>query len=568
MRTILLQHVPTIRECGPVRAVLYSPVFTLCELLHRHTATQLNKIVKKVEEITLDNCLRMSSDSVRGVEDMSALTDMHLEAILRNICVRMREQKIYTFVGSIVIAMNPYKTIEGMYTDEMRNQYANARLGDLPPHAYAISREAYCRLQEKAENQVVLISGESGAGKTETAKILIQHLSMMCGGGVGHILQQIKDSSPLLESLGNAKTVYNNNSSRFGKFIEIQYDTRYQINGARTSDYLLEKSRVTKQNKGERNFHIFYQLVRATPPQLKERFQLGQCEDFHYLNQSGCTGVDTIKDDKHFAEFQQSMTILNMAPQAQTDLLAILAGILHLGNVSFTNKAGAKVADRQALVIVEDLLGVSACALESGLTTKTLIMRGEKVVSNLSVDQAADSRDALAMNLYAGLFKFVVGHINSVMMSGEKQFIGVLDIFGFENFEVNSLEQFCINYANEKLAHYFNNHIFGMEQAEYKLEGIRWDAIDFKDNLPCLELIEARMGVIALLDEESRFQKATPDTLIEKLKQNHNKHSYFSEQRLRKDAFGVVHYAGTVVYDVNSFLDKNRDTFKDDLLEV
>eukprot|EP01134_Creolimax_fragrantissima_P007676 CFRG7676T1 len=525
-------------------------------------------ITKACADITLENCVRMSNDSVKGVEDMATLTDMHLEAILRNCSIRMKEKKIYTFVGSIVIAINPYMEIEGLYSDEVRTMYANARLGDLPPHVYAVSREAYCRLQEKTENQVVLISGESGAGKTETAKLIIQHLSMMSGGGVGTILQQIQDSSPLLESLGNAKTVYNNNSSRFGKFIEIQYDAKYHIRGARTTDYLLEKSRVAKQNAGERNYHIFYQLVKAASPELKEKLKLGKCEDFHYLSQSGCVDVDTIKDEKHFKDFQNSMNILKISKDEQEDLFALLAAILHIGNIKFTNKAGAKVANREAVGIAHDLLGVSDSALESGLISKTLIMRGEKVVSNLNVDQAEDSRDSLAMNLYSRLFKYLLAHINSVMQSSEKAFIGVLDIFGFENFDVNSLEQFCINYANEKLAHYFNSHIFGMEQAEYKVEGIEWDAIDFKDNLPCLELLESRMGVVALLDEESRFPKSTPQSLLEKLKQNHTKHEYFKEERLKQTGFGIVHYAGAVVYSVDSFLIKNRDSFKEDLIEL
>ncbi|PIO39046.1 hypothetical protein AB205_0204120, partial [Aquarana catesbeiana] len=337
--------------------------------------------------------------------------------------------------------------------------------------------------------------------------------------------QAILESSPIMEAFGNAKTVYNNNSSRFGKFIQLNICQKGHIQGGRIN-------RVVRQNPKERNYHIFYALLEGAGKEEREAFYLLQTEKYHYLNQSGCITDETISDEETFQEVKTAMKVMKFTSENVREVLRLLAGILHLGNIEFITAGGAQICKKTALGRTAELLGLDPEQLTEALTHRSMILRGEEISTPLS---ALDSRDSVAMALYSQCFAWVIKKINS-RIKGKDDFksIGVLDIFGFENFEVNRFEQFSINYANEKLQEYFNKHIFSLEQLEYSREGLVWEAIDWTDNGECLDLIE----------------KNNP---------------FYVKPRVAVHNFGVKHYAGEVLYDVRGTLEKNRDTFRDDL---
>uniref|UniRef100_A0A803VEE7 Myosin X n=1 Tax=Ficedula albicollis TaxID=59894 RepID=A0A803VEE7_FICAL len=471
----------------------------------------------------------MHQTSVDGVEDMSMLGDLHEAAILLNLHQRYQQGNIYTNIGSILASVNPYKAIPGLYSVDAIELYRQHRLGELPPHIFATANECYCCLWKRHDSQCVLISGESGAGKTESTKLLLKFLSAMSQTSLGapvcekstHVEEAILESSPILEAFGNAKTVYNNNSSRFGKFIQLHFSQHGHIQGGRVTDcILLCSNRVVHQNPGERNYHIFYALLAGVSGEQKGNFIFWDMSlvlfPVQHVNCGGC----------------------------------ILFGFV-------TTKAG------------DDLLGLDAFQLSEVLTQRSMILRGEEISSPLTVEQAADSRDSLSMALYSQCFSWLISKINT-KIKGKENFksVGILDIFGFENFQVNRFEQFNINYANEKLQEYFNKHIFSLEQLEYNREGINWEAIDWMDNAECLDLIEKKLGLLALVNEESRFPKGTDNTLLEKLHSQHMSNPYYVKPRVTDHQFGIRHYAGEVLYDVRGFLEKNRDTFRDDILNM
>ncbi|XP_040209468.1 unconventional myosin-X-like isoform X2 [Rana temporaria] len=450
-------------------------------------------------------------------------------------------------------------------------------MGEIPPHIFAVANECYRCLWKRHDNQCVLISGESGAGKTESTKHILKYLSAMSQHSLelsskvktASVEQAILESSPIMESFGNAKTVYNNNSSRFGKFIQLNICQKGHIQGGRIVDYLLEKNRVVRQNPKERNYHIFYALLEGAEKEEREAFYLLQTEKYHYLNQSGCITDETISDKETFQEVKTAMKVMKFTSENVREVLRLLAGILHLGNIEFITAGGAQICKKTALGRTAELLGLDPEQLTEALTHRSMILRGEEISTPLSVEQALDSRDSVAMALYSQCFAWVIKKINS-RIKGKDDFksIGVLDIFGFENFEVNRFEQFSINYANEKLQEYFNKHIFSLEQLEYSREGLVWEAIDWTDNGECLDLIEKKLGLLALINEESYFPRATDSTLLEKLHNQHANNPFYVKPRVAVHNFGVKHYAGEVLYDVRGTLEKNRDTFRDDLLNL
>ncbi|XP_049332772.1 unconventional myosin-X [Astyanax mexicanus] len=531
----------------------------------------------KQNALSRQRVYEMHSNSVHGVEDMAALQDLHEGAILHNLHLRYTQHSIYTYIGSILAAVNPYQCIPEMYDVSAVERYSRHHLGEIPPHIYAIANECYRSLWKRSNNQCVLISGESGAGKTESTKVILRFLSLMSQQSLelsardrsSHVEEALLESSPIMEAFGNAKTVYNNNSSRFGKFIQLHFSQRGNIQGGKIVDYLLEKNRVVRQNPGERNYHIFYALLAGTSAEQREAFSLLPAENFHYLNQSSCVKDDTIDDKSTFQEVLNALRTMQFGEESIREVLRLLAGILHLGNIEFITAGGAQVSSKAALSIAADLLGLDCTQLAEVLTHRSMILRGEEISTPLTVEQAVDSRDSMAMALYSQCFTWIIHRLNK-RIHGNDNFksIGILDIFGFENFEVNRFEQFNINYANEKLQEYFNKHIFSLEQLEYNREGLVWDDVNWMDNGECLDLIEKKLGLLALVNEESHFPKATDATLLEKLHSQHSKNPFYIKPRVAVHYFGVKHYAGEVVYDVRGILEKNRDTFRDDILNL
>ncbi|XP_059427494.1 unconventional myosin-X [Carassius carassius] len=529
-------------------------------------------------EVNREKVSPMHQSSIDGVEDMSTLAELHEAAIMHNLHQRYQKDNIYTNIGSILAAVNPYKQIRGLYDLSAVELYSQHHLGELPPHIFAIANECYRCLWKRHDSQCVLISGESGAGKTESTKLLLQFLSVMSQNSAGtpptekstRVEQAIVQSSPIMEAFGNAKTVYNNNSSRFGKFIQLNFSQSGNIQGGCIVDYLLEKNRVVRQNPGERNYHIFYALLAGASKSQKETYFLeDSAELFHYLSQSGCVKDRSLHDKQHFDDVMEALKVMEFTEEEIRDMFKLLSGVLQLGNVEFMTAGGAQITTQQVVTNVSELLGLDSFLLSEVLTQRSMILRGEEICSPLTVEQAIDSRDSVAMALYSQCFSWIIMRINQ-KIKGKDHFksIGILDIFGFENFEVNRFEQFSINYANEKLQEYFNKHIFSLEQLEYNREGIHWEAIDWMDNAECLDLIEKKLGMLALINEESRFPKGTDFTLLEKLHGRHSTNPYYVKPRLADHQFGIKHYAGEVLYDVRGILEKNRDTFRDDILNM
>uniref|UniRef100_A0A4W6ED83 Myosin X, like 1 n=1 Tax=Lates calcarifer TaxID=8187 RepID=A0A4W6ED83_LATCA len=502
-------------------------------------------------EVTRERVYAMHQSSIDGVEDMSALAELHEAAIMHNLYQRYQKDNIYTNIGSILAAVNPYKQISGLYDLERVDLYSKHHLGELPPHIFAVANECYRCIWKRHDSQCVLISGESGAGKTESTKLLLQFLSVMSQKSAGtpqsekttRVEQAIVQSSPIMEAFGNAKTVYNNNSSRFGKFIQLHFSESGNIQGG--------CNRVVRQNPGERNYHIFYALLAGANKEHKSKKScVSNFKYQHYpLKPEPCVSL-TLHDYTSF----EALKVLEFTEEEIRDMFKLLSGVLQLGNIEFMTAGGAQITTKQGHNASE-LLGLDAFQLSEVLTQRSIILRGEEICSPLTIEQAVDSRDSVAMALYSQCFSWIILKINQ-KIKGKENFksIGILDIFGFENFEVNRFEQFNINYANEKLQEYFNKHIFSLEQLEYNREGVQWDAIDWMDNAECLDLIEKKLGLLALVNEESRFPKGTDFTLLEKL---HSRHSVTMNPCFCQ-----------VLYDVRGILEKNRDTFRDDILNM
>ncbi|XP_039255307.2 unconventional myosin-X-like [Styela clava] len=522
----------------------------------------------------------MNGLSAEGLDDMAKLSELNQASILCNLNVRYQKNTIYTYIGSILISVNPYKKIEGLYDSDKLALYRDKDLGEHPPHVYAIANETYSCMWKREENQCVLISGESGAGKTEATKLMLRFLSdasrikahkteSQDNGRNTSIEKSILESGPLLEAFGNAKTVYNNNSSRFGKFIQLLFAQNGGIQGGRITDYLLEKHRVVRQNPGERNYHIFYQLLSGLEQETKDSLFLTNPKDFCYLNTTGCISDPTLNDAGDWESLVNALKVIGFKQGQCIDMQNVLAGILNLGNVKFMNAGGAQVTDLDAVDKASQLLGLESERLESVLKERTMKLRGENITSPQSVDQACDSRDSISMALYSQLFRWMISKINHKIKGPDDfHFIGILDIFGFENFETNRFEQFCINFANEKLQEFFNRHIFSLEQLEYRREEVEWCDIEWTDNSECLDLIEKNMGVLSLINEESRFPKGTDNSLLNKMHGQHQNNSYYLKPKVSGQQYGIKHYAGEVYYTITGFLEKNRDTFRDDLLTL
>ncbi|XP_033061210.1 unconventional myosin-VIIa isoform X2 [Trachypithecus francoisi] len=522
----------------------------------------------------------MHPTSVHGVEDMIRLGDLNEAGILRNLLIRYRDHLIYTYTGSILVAVNPYQLLS-IYSPEHIRQYTNKKIGEMPPHIFAIADNCYFNMKRNSRDQCCIISGESGAGKTESTKLILQFLAAISGQH-SWIEQQVLEATPILEAFGNAKTIRNDNSSRFGKYIDIHFNKRGAIEGAKIEQYLLEKSRVCRQAPDERNYHVFYCMLEGMSEDQKKKLGLGQASDYNYLAMGNCVTCEGRVDSQEYANIRSAMKVLMFTDTENWEISKLLAAILHLGNLqyearTFENLDACEVLFSPSLATAASLLEVNPPDLMSCLTSRTLITRGETVSTPLSREQALDVRDAFVKGIYGRLFVWIVDKINAAIykppsqdVKNSRRSIGLLDIFGFENFAVNSFEQLCINFANEHLQQFFVRHVFKLEQEEYDLESIDWLHIEFTDNQDALDMIANKpMNIISLIDEESKFPKGTDTTMLHKLNSQHKLNAnYIPPKNNHETQFGINHFAGVVYYETQGFLEKNRDTLHGDIIQL
>ncbi|XP_045547991.1 unconventional myosin-XV [Salmo salar] len=508
-----------------------------------------------------------------GMEDMTQLEELNETTVLMNLKKRYDQELIYTYIGIILISVNPYQMFN-MYGTDVVLQYEGRGIADNPPHLFAIASVSYTTMMDAKHNQCIIISGESGSGKTEATKMVLRYLTAI--HHKRNITQQIEilEATPLLESFGNAKTVRNDNSSRFGKYVEIFLEEGV-ISGAITSQYLLEKSRIVFQGKSERNYHIFYELLSGLEPHQKRSLYLQEAETYFYLNQGGDCVIEGKDDGADFRRVQSAMDILCFSPDEQNGIYRILSSVLHLGNVYFQpfqaeGQEVATVVSDQEIRVVAELLQISPEGLKKAITHKVTDTVREKIYTPLTVESAVDARDAVAKILYSLLFHWLTEKINGrVYPHNEALSISILDIYGFEDLLFNSFEQLCINYANETLQLYFNRIIFREEQEEYIREQISWQELPFSDNQAVIDLIAAKPhGILRILDDQCGFPQATDHTFLQKCNYHHGNSDLYARPKMPLPEFTLKHYAGKVTYQVHKFLHKNFDLVRQDVLEL
>lgn len=546
-------------------------------------------------------------DSKKDVEDNCSLMYLNEATLLHNIKVRYSKDRIYTYVANILIAVNPYFDIPKIYSSDTIKSYQGKSLGTMPPHVFAIADKAFRDMKVLKMSQSIIVSGESGAGKTENTKFVLRYLTESYGTGQD-IDDRIVEANPLLEAFGNAKTVRNNNSSRFGKFVEIHFNEKSSVVGGFVSHYLLEKSRICVQGKEERNYHIFYRLCAGASEDIRERLHLSSPDNFRYLNR-GCTRyfanketdkqilqnrktpehlkAGSLKDpllDDHgdFIRMCTAMKKIGLDDEEKLDLFRVVAGVLHLGNIDFeeagSTSGGCNLKNKsaQSLEYCAELLGLDQDDLRVSLTTRVMLTtaggtKGTVIKVPLKVEQANNARDALAKTVYSHLFDHVVNRVNQCFpFETSSYFIGVLDIAGFEYFEHNSFEQFCINYCNEKLQQFFNERILKEEQELYQKEGLGVNEVHYVDNQDCIDLIEAKLvGILDILDEENRLPQPSDQHFTSAVHRKHKDHFRLSIPRKSKlavhrnirddEGFIIRHFAGAVCYETTQFVEKNND---------
>ncbi|XP_060033551.1 unconventional myosin-Ib isoform X4 [Erinaceus europaeus] len=530
-------------------------------------------------------------DNMIGVGDMVLLEPLNEETFINNLKKRFDHNEIYTYIGSVVISVNPYRSLP-IYSPEKVEDYRNRNFYELSPHIFALSDEAYRSLRDQDKDQCILITGESGAGKTEASKLVMSYVAAVCGKGaeVNQVKEQLLQSNPVLEAFGNAKTVRNDNSSRFGKYMDIEFDFKGDPLGGVISNYLLEKSRVVKQPRGERNFHVFYQLLSGASEELLSKLKLERdFSKYNYLSLDSAR-VNGVDDAANFRTVRNAMQIVGFLDHEAESVLEVVAAVLKLGNIEFKPESRvngldeSKVKDKNELKEICELTGIDQSVLERAFSFRTVEAKQEKVSTTLNVAQAYYARDALAKNLYSRLFSWLVNRINESIKAQtkvRKKVMGVLDIYGFEIFEDNSFEQFIINYCNEKLQQIFIELTLKEEQEEYIREDIEWTHIEYFNNAIICDLIENNTnGILAMLDEEClRPGTVTDETFLEKLNQVCATHQHF-ESRMSKcsrflndtslphNCFRIQHYAGKVLYQVEGFVDKNNDLLYRDLSQA
>ncbi|TMW63803.1 hypothetical protein Poli38472_002744 [Pythium oligandrum] len=554
--------------------------------------------------------LLANSHDMDLVEDLIQLPNLHEPGICHTLNERFKINEIYTLTGEILLAINPFKNI-GIYSEKIMRKYirngdkraVGVEVSDMPPHVFSIADKAYRSLMNPlvknsrgTSDQSILVSGESGAGKTESTKFVMQYLatisqSQQSDGGRrsssalrevseedSAVMKQVLSSNPILESFGNARTIRNDNSSRFGKFIKMQFCDRGRLVGATIQTYLLEKVRLAYQAESERNYHIFYEIVAGASSEERERWQLMDPSEFHYLNQSTCVQrKDGVNDAEQFQLLKNAMNVMGFSVEDMESIFQTVAMLLHLGNLEFeeidhgSGVDGSKIAEEcaESMQIVLDFMEVDKAGLEEAICYRQIQARDEKYSISLAPDAAENTRDALARFLYGKLFDWLVSRLNEMMeasaqylQAGRGGFIGILDIFGFEDLAHNSFEQLCINYANETLQQHFNLTVLRLEQEIYEREQIQWSFINFPDNSACIELIESKpYGLLTALDEECIVPQGNDQNFARKLYRQHKDHAHFSADKTEQAGhlFVIHHYAGEVTYDSFGFCEKNKD---------
>ncbi|CCD73149.2 Myosin motor domain-containing protein [Caenorhabditis elegans] len=560
-----------------------------------------------------EDVLACEDDSRRHVEDNCQLMHLNEATLLNNIRLRYQNGKIYSYVANILISINPYQTIDGFYSLQKIKEYRGKSLGQKEPHIFAIADKSYREMIRHRKSQSIIVSGESGAGKTESQKAVLRYLCENWGSGAGEIQKRLLETNPILEAFGNAKTLRNNNSSRFGKFVQIHFADTGNVAGGYVSHYLLETSRICRQAAGERNYHIFYQLIAGSSPELFKFLALGQPNQFNYLKRgfigffthpsSGTTSKipknrlsdpkftqDSMVDD--FSDFQRLEYALKLTGLSEQEIHFIwttIAAILHLGNVEFEeslddSRGGCKVfnGSEQDLIQAARLLGLETMELKMGLCARIMQTtkggaRGTLIRVPLKPHEACSGRDALSKAIYSKLFDWLVSRINdSIPFEKSTNFVGVLDVAGFEFYAKNSFEQFCINFCNEKLQNFFNQRILREEQELYEKEGLNVRKIEFIDNQDCIELFELKgNGLFDLLDEEAKFPTSNYKSFTKRAHEENRKHfrldtprkSKVKSHRELRDDEGLLirHYAGSVCYETKHFVEKNDDLLHNSL---
>ena len=536
----------------------------------------------------------MNNTEDSEVENLINLPFLHEPAILYCLELRYYRSQIYTYTGPILIAVNPFKRVD-LYTDQLLAKYYNSGLfkaqgmsevgPPLPPHPYAIADNAYRLMMGAMQSsygssssavtdQSILISGESGAGKTESTKIVLRYLTTVASETLqfhaheGTVMDKVLKSNPILEALGNAKTIRNDNSSRFGKFIELNFDKRGHLIGGFIRTYLLEKIRLTAQQANERCFHIFYQVGKGGSAEDKTRWDISSMNDFHFANQGNSVNVERLDDKADYNDMRVALDTLRFLPEEQRAMLDIIAGILHLGQIKFNpdkDGEGSELSkdtnSTKSLNSTMRLLGLTEKDFVKTVTERTIVARNEKYQKKLTANQASDARDSIARIIYGKLFDWVVATINKEIKSADpaaiRAEIGVLDIFGFECLKENSFEQLCINYTNETLQQQFNQFVFKMEQEEYTSEGIEWSFVSFPDNQDCIDLIDLKKkSIFSTLDDECMLAGGTDEKFASRMIKELGEYDRFSVSAHQKTAgqFSINHYAGEVVYNTQTFV--------------
>uniref|UniRef100_A0A6Q2ZE59 Myosin IIIB n=1 Tax=Esox lucius TaxID=8010 RepID=A0A6Q2ZE59_ESOLU len=568
--THLLEH-PFIKQAHGKDMALSQQLSTLI-----HEQQELGcKLKTKHERINTRKTLIIESSPDDDLVNLEVLDE---ETIIKHLSKRYDELQIYTYVGDILIALNPFQNLS-IYSPQFSKLYHGAKRADNPPHIFATADAAYQGMVTFCKDQCIIISGESGAGKTESAHLIVQHLTFLGKANNRTLREKILQVNPLVEAFGNACTAINDNSSRFGKYLEMKFTPTGAVMGAKISEYLLEKSRVIKQATGEKNFHIFYYIYAGLYHQEKlKNYRLPDKKPPRYIeNQHGKVMQDITSSELYKEQFnaiQDCFRIIGFTDQVNS-VYRILCAILNTGNIEFTAITSqhqtdkSEVPNAEALGNTAALLCIGPEELQEALTSHCVVTRGETIIRTNTVDKATDVRDAMSKALYGRLFSWIVNRINALLHVAESGMnVGILDIFGFENFKRNSFEQLCINIANEQIQFYFNQHIFALEQMEYQREGVDASLVEYEDNRPILDMfLQKPMGLLSLLDEESRFPQATDQTLVDKFEDN-LRYKYFWRPKRVELCFGIQHYAGKVLYSVNGFLEKNRDTLPADVVVV
>merc|ERR1712106_1187285 len=539
--------------------------------------------------VSKDDMQKMNPPKYDKQEDMADLTCLNEASVLHNIKERYYSGLIYTYSGLFCVVVNPYKRLP-IYTEKIIEIYKGKKRHEVPPHVFAITDIAYRSMLQDREDQSILCTGESGAGKTENTKKVIQYLAYVAAskpkgsshapasneGGLsfGELEQQLLKANPILEAFGNAKTVKNDNSSRFGKFVRINFDASGYIAGANIETYLLEKARIIRQAPDERTFHIFYQLLLGSSKEFKSQMILEDAKNYTFMTQGGLR-VPGIDDIEEFTATQNAMKVMGISDDDMTSIWRVISASLLFGNMEFKqerNTDQATLPDNTVAQKVAHLLGIQVTDLTKAFLKPRIKVGRDYVTKAQTKEQVEFAIEAIGKATYERLFKWIVTRINRSLDRTKRQgasFIGILDIAGFEIFDLNSFEQLCINYTNEKLQQLFNHTMFILEQEEYQREGIEWKFIDFGLDLqPTIDLIEKPMGIMALMDEECWFPKATDKTFVEKLTTSHSAHPKFVKSDFKSTAdFSILHYAGKVDYSATKWLMKNMDPLNENIVQ-